>query len=50
MPVTTKMLGIVALGMFASTVLGADDFPLVGTYTRKIKYAGLTAPTQVLRG
>jgi hypothetical protein len=27
------MLGIVALGTFASPVLGADDFPLVGTYT-----------------
>ena len=33
MPVTAKMLGIIALGMFASTVLGADEFPLVGTYT-----------------
>jgi hypothetical protein len=27
------MLGIVALATFASPVLGADDFPLVGTYT-----------------
>ena len=27
------MLGIVALGTFASPILGADDFPLVGTYT-----------------
>jgi hypothetical protein len=26
------MLGIVALAAFASPVLGADDFPLVGTY------------------
>jgi hypothetical protein len=33
MPVTARMLGIVALGTFASPVLGADDFPLVGTYT-----------------
>ena len=33
MPVTGRMLGIVALATFASPVLGADDFPLVGTYT-----------------
>ena len=33
MPVTARMLGIVALATFASPVLGADDFPLVGTYT-----------------
>jgi len=33
MPVTARMLGIVALGTFASPVFGADDFPLVGTYT-----------------
>ena len=33
MPVTARMLGIVALGTFASPILGADDFPLVGTYT-----------------
>jgi hypothetical protein len=32
-PVTGRMLGIVALATFASPVLGADDFPLVGTYT-----------------
>jgi hypothetical protein len=33
MPVTGRMLGIVALATFVSPVLGADDFPLVGTYT-----------------
>ena len=33
MPVTGRMLGIVALATFASPVLGTDDFPLVGTYT-----------------
>jgi hypothetical protein len=33
MPVTARMLGIVALGILASPVLAADDFPLVGTYT-----------------
>jgi hypothetical protein len=33
MPVTARMLGVVAFATFASPVLGADDFPLVGTYT-----------------
>jgi hypothetical protein len=33
MQVTAKMLGIVALATLASPLLGADDFPLVGTYT-----------------
>ena len=33
MLVTARMLSVVALATFASPVLGADDFPLVGTYT-----------------
>ena len=33
MPVTARMLSIVALATFASPAFGADDFPLVGTYT-----------------
>jgi hypothetical protein len=37
MPVSARMLGVVALATFASPVLGADDFPLVGTYTENQK-------------
>ena len=43
MPIAAKVLGVVAVATFATVatqVLGADDFPIVGTYTENTPCTG----------
>jgi hypothetical protein len=47
--VATRMLGIAALAMVATPLLGQDDFPLVGTYTENQVCKGDASDANVAR-
>jgi hypothetical protein len=47
--VATRMLGVVALAMVATPLLGQDDFPLVGIYTENQVCKGDASDANVAR-